>query len=84
MLEAKGLDALRKRNVKIVPTGLPFGKDGYVKLAQKRFSPDMKHAKRYYPHVNNMDGFFVCKLQKMQNGPKVESQEQKKRVEKQK
>lgn len=73
--------ALRKRNVKIVPTGLPFGKDGYIKVEQKRFSPDMKHAKRFYPHVHNMDGFFVCKLQKIKNGPKMETVEDKKKIE---
>lgn len=76
--------ALRKRNVKIVPTGLPFGKDAFVKVAQKRFSPDMKHAKRFYPHVHNMDGFFVCKLQILKRGPKAETSDQKKHLDRQK
>ncbi|KAL0478070.1 25S rRNA (cytosine-C(5))-methyltransferase nop2, partial [Acrasis kona] len=77
--------ALKKRNVKIVPTGLPFGRDGYVRVGQKIFDKDMAHAKRFYPHVHNMDGFFVCKLQVLKSGVKIENEEEakkQKRIEK--
>ena len=56
--------ALKKRNVKIVKIDLKdgVGDEGYVNYRQFRFHPSMKLARRFLPHVHNMDGFFVCKL----------------------
>ncbi|WPH00892.1 25s rrna (cytosine-c(5))-methyltransferase nop2 [Acrodontium crateriforme] len=58
--------ALNKRpNVKLVSTGLVFGKEGFVKYQTKRFHPSMKETRRYYPHAYNVDGFFVAKFKKV-------------------
>ena len=55
--------ALRKRpNVRIVPTGIDFGRDGLKRFRSHTFDERMTLCRRIFPHVHNMDGFFVCKL----------------------
>jgi ribosomal RNA methyltransferase Nop2 len=58
--------ALTKRpNVKLVETGLTFGKAGFTSFRGKTFNDKMKWTKRFYPHMYNVDGFFVAKFKKI-------------------
>ena len=62
--------ALKNRFVKLVESGLEVGEPGMSSYKEKRFHPSLRLAKRIYPHVHNMDGFFVAKLRKFANGVK--------------
>lgn len=64
--------ALKKRpNVKLVPTGIDFGRDGFSRYRERVFNPKMHLCKRVFPHAHNVDGFFFARL-------KVEPQASKK------
>ena len=60
--------ALENRFVKIVETGLTFGVKGFTKFKHLKFHPHLTKTRRFYPHIHNLDGFYVAKLEKCDKG----------------
>lgn len=65
---------LKRRHVRVVPLFAPdkpdIGSPGLARHRHRIFHPSLSNTRRFWPHIHNMDGFFVCKLQKMANGVK--------------
>ena len=74
--------ALKHRYVKCIETGLEIGEPGLTKFREKHFHPSISNTRRIYPHIHNIDGFFIAKLKKYNDGPKIKGDIQKKENEK--
>lgn len=48
--------------MKLIDTGLSFGVEGFTSYRGKNFHPSVGLTRRFYPHVHNMDGFYVAKF----------------------
>jgi 25S rRNA (cytosine2870-C5)-methyltransferase len=59
----------RRPNVRLVETGLPFGKEGFTSFMGKKYDASLRLTRRFYPHHQNVDGFFVAKFKKFSATP---------------
>ena len=77
--------ALKHRYVKCIETGLEIGEPGFVQFREKHFHPSIVNTRRIYPHIHEIDGFFIAKLKKYSDGPKLKDNEKKeKKIKKEK
>ena len=57
-----------KFNIEILEIKLPLKtRQGITEWKGKKFSGELKKAVRIYPHDNDMEGFFLCKMRKINN-----------------
>jgi NOL1/NOP2/sun family putative RNA methylase len=55
-----------KDKIEILDIDLPLKtRPGITEWKNKKFSSELKKAKRIYPHDNDMEGFFLCKLRRV-------------------
>jgi ribosomal RNA methyltransferase Nop2 len=65
--------ALRKRDVQVLDAGLSFGDAGFTRYRDRQFDESLKLSRRVYPHKQNLDGFFICKLKKLSSKIKTKA-----------
>jgi len=61
------LDHRPVRLLDVTPELDDKGRPGFKRYQHHHFHPSMAHTRRFFPHVHNMDGFFVAKFHKLRN-----------------
>ena len=59
-------DILERFPVKIMEIQISMGSPGFVKVFDKTLHPTIKNSIRLFPHKDQMEGFYICKLKKME------------------
>jgi len=57
--------AIRKKNIQITQPGIKIGQPGFTRFRGLNFHPSIKNTVRIYPHIHNLDGYFLAKIKKL-------------------
>ncbi len=57
--------ALQHCHLRVVDTGLTFGNPGLTRPFGRVMDDSLVKARRFYPYKHKMEGFFICKLEKV-------------------
>lgn len=57
--------ALQRSSIRIIETGLPVGEPGFTHPFNTELDSSLRFARRFYPNLHQMEGFFICKLEKL-------------------
>jgi ribosomal RNA methyltransferase Nop2 len=57
--------ALQKFPIRVINTGLPLGDPGFITPFGQVVDPSLHLARRFFPYKHYMEGFFICKLEKI-------------------
>jgi NOL1/NOP2/sun family putative RNA methylase len=58
-------EVLNQRNdVEIIPISEPYGIEGLTEVDGKILRDDLQYSHRFYPHIHDTIGFFICLIRK--------------------
>lgn len=55
-----------RKNARVVDLNVAVGREGFARFRNENFNGSLQKARRIYPHVHNMDGFFYVKILKIE------------------
>ena len=55
-------DAIVKHGLRVGETGIQMGREGLTWAFGRELDGSLKLARRFYPHTDHTEGFFICKL----------------------
>ncbi len=57
--------AMQHCPLRVIDTGLPLGEPGFTAPFNRELDPSLQLARRFYPYKHQMEGFFICRMEKL-------------------
>lgn len=57
---------IKEGKVDVLNLDLSWGDSGFTSIFNRTLSPSLEKARRFYPYRHGTEGFFICKLKKME------------------